>query len=285
MFPLLKTHRGQVLLLLLPLLPLIAACSLKLDQPEGPPAHSPEGLWVYNEKGYLNILRVSCGERCWFRDTVLFYRELPLSGKVFQQTQRSGYLKTSATEVLLVQTEFRNERISWHDASAPLVQLDRVVHGETPFRLLHWVDKQILEDEDGRFERSCPGDCRQPAALVASMSGAPMKIIISPDAAVLNSADYSWPAGLKPPFSTGLFGFLKTEQPDGPYALLLKNPINLSRFYESHISLTPGAAALKVSEDRKSAAELERQKRREEIRRRIKAGEPVSKEEMLEVLE
>jgi hypothetical protein len=82
-----------------------------------------------------------------------------------------------------------------------------------------------------------------------------------------------------------VFSLLETKREDGPFSVPPKGRVDLGLAYESIISLTPGAQALDLSRKRRDAVELEKQKRRDEIRRRLKAGEPVSKEEMLEVLE
>lgn len=261
-----------------------ASCSLRLHQPEGNPAHPPEGLWLYQDKNSLDVLRISCAGRCWFRSVFLNYRELPLSGTVVHQTVRSGYLQTSATEVLLVQTEFRSERIEWKDAAQPKVTLDRVVHGETRFRLFHWKSPDELEDGDV-FRRQCRADCAGPLALIASLPESKKKMLVSPDAAALPQESLNWPPDLRPPFKEGVFSLMETKREDGPFSVPVKGRVDLGLAYESIISLTPGAQALDLSRKRRDAVELEKQKRRDEIRRRLKAGEPVSKEEMLEVLE
>lgn len=270
--------------IILLLLSVTLSCSLRLHQPEGDPAHPPEGLWLYQEKNNLDVLRISCAGRCWFRNVFLNYRELPLSGKVVHQTVRSGYLQTSATEVLLVQTEFRRERIEWKDAAEPKVMLDRVVHGETRFRLLHWKSADELEDGEV-FRRLCRADCAGPLALIASFPESKTKMLVSPDATALPQDSLSWPADLQPPFKGGMFSLMQTTREPGPFVVPVKGRVDLGLAYESIISLTPGAQALDLSRKRRDAVELEKQKRRDEIRRRLKAGEPVSKEEMLEVLE
>lgn len=262
----------------------ILSCSLRLYQPEGNPLHPPEGLWFYQDKNSLDVLRISCAGRCWFRNVFLNYRELPLSGKVVHQTMRSGYLQTSATEVLLVQTEFRSERIEWKDAAEPVVMLDRVVYGETRFRLLHWKSADELEDGEV-FQRQCRADCAGPLALIASFPETKTKMLVSPDAAALPQDSLSWPADLRPPFQNGVFSLIETPRKPGPFAIPVKGSVDLGLAYESIISLTPGAQALDLLRKRRDAAELEKQKRRDEIRRRLKAGEPVSKEELLEVIE
>jgi hypothetical protein len=259
------------------------SCSLRLHQPEGRPAYPPEGLWLYQDDNNLDVLRIVCKDRCWFRNVFLNYRELPLSGPVVHQTVRSGYLQTSATEILLVQTEFRTERIEWKSAADPVVHLDRLLHGETRFRLLRWKSADELEDGEV-FQRQCHTDCSSPLATIALIPRYNKKILVSPDAAALSQGILLWPADLQPPYRSGVFSFVETDR-TGPFTVAVKERVDLGLAYESLISLTPGAQALDLSRRRRDAEELEKKKRREDVRRRLKAGEPVSKEEMLDVLE
>lgn len=245
--------------------------------------HSPEGLWFYQDDTDVNVLRIACSDRCWFRDVYLSYRELPLSGITVFQTVRSGYVQTSASEVLLVQTEFRSDRINWTDPIEPEVVVDRVVYGEKKYRLLLWQSKDELYD-DVVWRRQCRSDCSSPLALIVSLPGSDRKMLVSPDATAIDGP-LSLPSGLRPPYKKGMFTLLQTDHGDGSLPLRTAGPVDLGLAYESLISLNPGTHALQLSKRRRDAESLEKQRRREEIRRRLRAGEPVSREEMLEVLE
>ena len=172
------------------------SCSLKLREVEAPPKFSPVGLWLYQDGPKIETFRISCTDHCWFRYVVFYFNDLLVSGKTIQQTSRSGYLTTSANELLLIQTEFRSEKISWSDDGKPIVTLDRMVQGESRYRHFTWNSENEVIDGNS-FIRQCRSDCDKSWAVVLSLPKTETKLLISPDAMIVAADQMIWPAPLQ----------------------------------------------------------------------------------------
>lgn len=288
----------------------LVSCAPALKGPPGQPRFSPVGLWVSHPgPGVTEVLRIVCGERCWFRDVVLYRRDLKISGPVANVTERNGYLLTSADEILQMQTEFRSEqfRLSTTDPGSSTV--DRVVYGESRLRLLHFEGSDRLVGDDSAFERRCPApaSCGLPMASVLvrdstaepggqdGRAAAELSLVAVPDMAWLAGGG---PGTLLPDDvvvvqSIGAAVLARTHRPpgetfplaskagDSPQATRLATL--LATVYESRIALSPGGAALLKRKEQ--SVSPERQRRLDDIRSRLKSGAPVSREEILEVLD
>lgn len=290
------TPRRQIVRVVAPIFWVaLSACSLTLREPPGPPAHPPGGLWLHREGERIEALRIVCGPaRCWFRDSVIFFRTLTFSGRVVNLTERSGFLETSAGELLQVQTEYRSEQLRLPDGNlraADPVQVrstvDRIVRGESRLRILRWDGADRLTDGRIVFERHCPGekDCSSPMLHVLEAENAEQPaLIVSPDLSWLNEVDAGLPPDLHPVLKLGPVYYAKTRRPAGT-TITFAQKKDLPIVYESRISLSPGADALDLSRKSGEAADAAKRNRVNEIRRRLKNGEPVTRDEMIEALD
>ncbi|MBW7857087.1 MAG: hypothetical protein H3C43_02015 [Leptonema sp. (in: Bacteria)] len=277
----------------------VASCSIQLKQPKAPPDFWPDGLWLKNGRSLINekkatdhfeLLRIICNDsQCWFRSTVLYYRKLPISGLVFNKTERSGYIETSVNELLLMQTEFKSERIEWPNdsTSKPKSMIDRVVHGESKFRLfnLNFENQTSIESDGDVFDRQCNQDCKNPIALLLPLSNLNKQLVISPDSEFLGSQNLNWPTDLQPNQKTELMFLAESDLSIGRLPVSTKSKIDLATVFESQISFTPGSKALELRQKRQRSVDAEKQKRIDDIKQRLKDGKPVSREEMLEILD
>lgn len=161
---------------------LLAACSLDLRLPHGPPRHAPAGLWFAAGKSGQPDFALSIestgqtgpGKEWRFTELALVQRDLLVSGKVAFFSIRSGSVRTSAEEVLLYQEVFQNYRQS-HKAKEPAdvwpaegyapVDLEREVRRGGALRLLGFQEAGA-KLSDGELTYVRVGSSEVPAAAV-----------------------------------------------------------------------------------------------------------------------
>lgn len=287
----------KILIGLILLLSILTSCSTQLKQDPAPPSFWPDGLWLKNGKeligkqkatDHFELLRIICnGEQCLFRSIVLYYGQLPISGLVFTKTERSGYIETSANELLLRQTEFKNVRIEWPEDPnlLPKSIIERVVHGNQILRLfkIDSANQLSIESDGDVFDRQCNQNCRNPIALILPLPKLKKQLVISPDAEIIGNKNINWPADLQSDQRTELMCLVDSNnvRQSGAIEISLKSKVDFASLFESKISFTPGAKAIEIMKQQQT----DKQQRIDDIKQRLKDGKPVSREEMLEILE
>ncbi|MCB1169547.1 MAG: hypothetical protein KDK25_04400 [Leptospiraceae bacterium] len=297
----------------------LSGCKVQLQGPSGPPEFQPQGLYIQTDDDVTRILSIACGPvrhsarpqetKCFFLHQVRVFRDLAFSGKRIEITERWGTMETDPDEALLTRTVFVRYHVEvkegeeWKVDALSGPKVDRELTGDDTFLHLHFREG-CLQDDEGCWKR-LPGNLiyyspetrasledwetvfhkfeGQSVAFSPSLDyflrngmiveGQKFKLKgqCNTEASVMASGGgYS---ALKSGTSPSRCGAVFTVEPE------TKDKWNLAELY----SLRTGTGTPMSAE---KAQELsEKEKRRQEIRERIKRGEKVSQEELLEVLE
>ncbi len=298
------------------------SCKTQLRGPSGAPDFELSGLYTQRDGDTWRILSIACGgirhsvdpdqTQCLFLHQVRVPRDLTFSGKRFEITERWGVIDTDPDEALFTRTVFVRYHQEIKDGDAWKVenfsrpQVDRELKGDDVFLLLRF-EEGCLRDDEGCWNR-VPGNLTlQDSRSSPDTDSDDIQLIFQ---------QFSGQKGLA--FSPALEFFLRNGMARSGQKFQLKNDrcslqASTTRFGAGFIvldsapeakcgtqftvipetkqnwnlaelySLRAGLGTPMKTDDQKELTEKE--KRREEIRERIRRGEEVSQEELLEVLE
>ena len=288
-------HRRMRLCLRLLLLPvfLLAACALQLQNPPAAPAVEIEGLWVgvegdeEEDSQTTRLLFVSSPGREGYPYRFVYYqiikRELLVSGKRIYIIRRDGFVKTSATEALMVSSRFtaaRRDQSNESDQSYwPLgtygdLVIERSFETDNDFDLFQIEpDGSQLTGDEYRFRR-------------AAMAGGPV-----------TELDIGYVADAEPVGSGQRLTFV-TSSPvmaavgegrivwsDGHTTGRIRSESARGEMVEATVlEGAPTIGQIVVLPNFDPGAERSRVLSREEVLQRVQRGEPVSREDLIRAL-
>ena len=255
--------------------------------------------------------------QCLFVHQLRINRDLTFSGKRIEITERWGIVDSDTDELLLTQTAFlryhveikKGDAWSVDELSRPIV--DREVRGDDRFLLLQYADGCLQSDgecwqrSDGNLvmpSDSRAADSEAQQALFAPFKEQKFNLGFSPALTFFLSKGFAIEGKeitLHSPKCKDIGAKIRAS--GGGYVLLEQNT---SRAAARMDSCGPAFTAIPDTKPKWTLAEMyslrtgldtpieeiqdgklsEKEKRRAEIRERIKRGEEVSKEELLEVL-
>ncbi len=302
----------------------MSGCKTQLRGPSGPPSFELAGLYSQRDGDTWRILSIACGgirhsvdpdqEKCLFLHQIRVPRDLTFSGKRFEITERWGVIDSDPDEALLTRTVFIRyyqeikDGDDWKVENLSRPHIDRELKGDDVFLLLTFEDG-CLRDDEGCWNRT-PGNLVlwnsenngnanpeessdiqqifQPFMGQEGLAFSPTLEFFLRNGVV--RSDQGFPVkndGCNKKTKTSRFGagFILLDSPPENCGTSFdvipetKQNWNLAELY----SLRAGLGTPMETDDE---AELtEKEKRRAEIRERIRRGEEVSQEELLEVLE
>lgn len=275
---------------------LLQHCTEGLKQPVAPPKYSVNGLFYYQEGSEIRLLRILCEDTqdCYFRHQLRTFTERLVSGETIEVIERKGRVLTSVNEILLEQEFFsrftipcsaETESESETDFSldhCSFRKLDREFYSSKSFELLGVEEDRLILDEDVIYRKVCEGSkCSRPAGILFG-PGKPGGFSLDFD--LLSKEQLSGIVTAREGrFRTGKS--LKAKEAFEIFYLDYTDDL-LNAYKQALVVKHEGKTGADEEQEAAETAEKERnEKRRADIRKRIEAGEEVSKEELLEVLE